>query len=114
MNNQIQARKQERSEVRLFGHLKYMNASLYCRVVDLSRDGIGLRLLEEHRPLLKDMPVTFYGPELGHQTGVITWYRPANATVGLRLKHTSSSFAQVAAYFRFFHDDMKPVPVLKG
>lgn len=101
----IKARKETRSDVRLFGRLKYMNAEILCRVVNLSDQGIGLQL-QEPREMTPGIPVSFNGPELGHLNGTVSWYR--NGTVGLRLKHTSSTYAQVASYFRFFHEDMKP------
>ncbi|MBB4064294.1 PilZ domain-containing protein [Gellertiella hungarica] len=103
----IKARKEARSEVRLFGRLKYMNAEIMCRVVNLSEQGIGLAL-EQPREMTPGIPVSFYGKELGHLNGTVSWYR--NGTVGVRLKHTSSTYAQVASYFRFFHEDMKPMP----
>lgn len=103
----IKARKETRSDVRLFGRLKYMNADILCRVVNLSEQGIGLQL-SEPRDMVPGIPVSFSGPELGHLTGTVSWYR--NGTVGLRLKHTSSTYAQVKSYFRFFHEDLKPKP----
>lgn len=104
-NDAVTARKEPRAAVRLFGNLKYMNAELRCRVIDLSADGIGLRL-EEPREICRGVPVTFNGPELGFLDGTVTW---ANSnTVGLKLKHTSSTYAQVASYFRFFHEDTGP------
>ncbi len=103
----IKARKETRSDVRLFGRLKYMNAEILCRVVDLSEHGIRLQL-SEPRELTPGIPVSFNGPELGHLNGTVSWYR--GGTVGLRLKHTTSTYAQVSSYFRFFHEDMKPAP----
>lgn len=101
----ILARKEKRSDVRLFGRLKYMNSEILCRVVNLSEQGIGLEL-SEPMEITTGIPVTFNGPELGHLNGTVSWYR--KGTVGLRLKHTSSTYAQVSSYFRFFHEDMKP------
>ncbi len=106
----IAARREVRSEVRLTGRLKYMGREIECRVVNLSEQGIGLALAEP-MDMATGIPVSFQGKELGHLTGNVSWYR--NGVVGLRLKHTSSTYAQVSSYFRFFHEDMKPVSTLR-
>ena len=105
-NLDMKTRKEKRSAVRLFGTLKYMNKALHCRVVDLSEDGICLRLSEPQQ-LVQGIPVELRSEELGHLTGTVAWFRVD--TVGLRLKHTTSTFAQVKSYFRFFHEDITPV-----
>lgn len=109
VNLDIRTRKEKRASVRLFGTLKYMNKTLHCRVVDLSEDGIGLRL-SEPEALIQGVPVSFRSEELGHLTGTVAWLR--GETVGLKLKHTSSTYAQVKSYFRFFHEEI--VPVIKA
>lgn len=102
----MKTRAEKRSSVRLFGNLRYMSSSLRCRVVDLSEKGIGLRM-EEPRALSLGIPVEFHSEELGHLVGRVAWIR--NDTVGLLLNHTSSTYAQVKSYFRFFHEEIIPV-----
>lgn len=102
----MKTRNEKRSSVRLFGTLRYMSSSFHCRVVDLSEKGIGLKL-EEPRPLSLGIPVQFHSEELGHLVGSVAWVR--KDTVGLRLNHTSSTYAQVKSYFRFFHEEIVPV-----
>lgn len=102
----IPARREERSQVRLMGTLKYLKQELECRVVNLSREGIGLRLAER-TPISIGIPVTFTSPELGYLHGVVVRIGH-DGVVGLRLKHTTSTLAQVSSYFRFFHQDYTP------
>ena len=104
------ARKEHRHQVRIVGMLKYMSSCFECRVVNLSADGIGLAL-SDATVLTLGVPVTFSSSELGHLTGVVAWVG-RSGVVGLKLKHTTSTYAQVSSYFRFFHQDY--VPVLKA
>lgn len=100
------ARKETRRPVRILGTLKYMSSSIECRVVNLSGDGIGLAL-QDFPVLTIGVPVTFNSTELGHLTGTVAWLGK-NGIVGLKLKHTTSTYAQVSSYFRFFHQDYRP------
>ena len=84
-----------------------MNNSLHCRIIDLSERGIKL-MLTEPRPLTAGMPVEFQSDELGYLTGHVAWYQAG--TVGLRLTHTTSTYAQVKSYFRFFHQEATSTP----
>lgn len=108
-NVNVKNRREDRSAVRLYGTLQYMTAKIRCRVVDLSEQGICLRM-EEVRDMAKGIRVDFRSEELGHLVGKVAWVR--GNTVGLILNHTSSTYAQVKSYFRFFHQDI--VPVLKS
>lgn len=101
------ARREERNQVRLMGSLRYMTQELSCRVVNLSAEGIGLQLTGKHAMTI-GAPVTFTSPELGHLRGSVV--RIGNdGVVGLKLRHTTNTLAQVSAYFRFFHQEYVPV-----
>lgn len=106
-DDKVVARQEARSKCRIFGTVKYLNQTAPGRVIDLSASGIALQL---HEPLQirTGMSVTLQSPELGHLNGTVRWL-DKSGKIGIQLQHTTASLAQVSSYFRFFHQDVRPV-----
>lgn len=105
-NLNIKTRRAKRSHVRLFGTVRYFAKAVKGRIVDVSVDGIALDL---SGPISADTGsrVRVECDEIGVLDGIIRWLR--NGRVGIEFDPTSNASAKVAAYFRFFHTEVKPV-----
>lgn len=106
-DDKIVARQESRSKCRIFGTVKYLNQTAPGRVIDLSPSGIALQL-HEAMQIRTGMSVTVQSPELGHLNGTVRWL-DKTGRVGIQLQHTTASLAQVSSYFRFFHEEIRPV-----
>ncbi|MBL0371328.1 PilZ domain-containing protein [Rhizobium sp. KVB221] len=103
---QVPFRTDERSKVRIFGVVKVMNETSRARVVDISASGMALDL-ETPIKVTPSQIITFESEELGRLSGVVRWCR--DSRIGIEYKLTTTALAQISAYFRFFHEEVKPV-----
>ncbi|SOC35019.1 PilZ domain-containing protein [Rhizobium subbaraonis] len=99
-------RASDRSKVRIFATVKVMHETSRARVVDLSASGMALDM-EKPIKILPGQIVTIESEELGRLTATVRWYN--NGRVGLQYKLNTNSLAQISSYFRFFHEEVKPV-----
>ena len=99
-------RTNDRSKVRIFATVKVMHEKSRARVVDLSPTGMALELEKPIRIMLGQI-VVIESEELGQLTGTVRWYN--NGRLGLQYKLSTNALAQISSYFRFFHEEVKPV-----
>jgi len=105
-NLNMKVRSAPRRKARIPGTLKYYGQSVNGRVVDISTTGLALDL---SAPLNASVgsPVRIESDELGVLEGIVKWSH--SGRVGIQFRPNTNASAQVAAYFRFFHQDFQPV-----
>lgn len=108
-NLNMTVRSEVRRHTRMIGNVKYLNRETEGRVVDLSPTGIALDLAGAFLGA-PGSKVRIESDDLGAIEGTVRWMR--NGRIGVEFSRNSNAAAQVAAYFRFFHKDVRPV--LKG
>lgn len=99
-------RTSDRSKVRIFANVKVMHQESRARVVDLSPSGMALDLEKPIR-IVPGQIITMDSEELGRLSGTVRWYN--NGRVGIEYKLNTNALAQISSYFRFFHEEVKPV-----
>lgn len=98
-------RGSERSKVRIFGTVKVMHEAIRGRVADISASGMAIDL-ERPIKITPNQIISFDCKELGQLTGSVRWCN--GSRVGIQYKLTAPALAQIASYFRFFHQEFKP------
>ncbi len=99
-------RAAERIRTRIFGTVRYYNQSARGRVIDLSETGMALEL-EGPFSAADGSRVKIESDELGYVEGTVRWCR--GSRIGIQLHLNSNALAQLSSYFRFFHQDVRPV-----
>ena len=51
--------------------------------------------------------VTIESEELGRLSGTVRWFR--SGRLGIEYKLSTNALAQINSYFRFFHEEVRPV-----
>lgn len=101
----MQNRGAERSRTRIFGTVRYVNASVLGRVIDLSATGMALEL-EAPLAAAKGSRIKVESEDLGFIEGTVQWQK--GNRIGLRLQLSTNTLAQLSSYFRFFHTPITP------
>ncbi|MCJ8053060.1 PilZ domain-containing protein [Shinella curvata] len=99
-------RGNDRSRVRIFAEVRVMHQTSRARVVDLSPTGMAFDL-EKPLQAMPGQLVTVESEELGRLSGTVRWY--SNGRLGIQYKLSTNALAQITSYFRFFHEEVKPV-----
>lgn len=99
-------RGNDRSRVRIFANVQVMHQFSRARVVDLSPTGMAFDL-EKPLQAMPGQMVTIESEELGRLSGTVRWY--SNGRLGIQYKLSTNALAQITSYFRFFHEEVKPV-----
>ena len=99
-------RGNDRSKVRIFADVRVMHQSSRARVVDLSSSGMAFDL-EKPIQAMPGQIVTVESEELGRLSGTVRWY--SNGRLGIQYKLSTNALAQITSYFRFFHEEVRPV-----
>jgi len=99
-------RTNDRSKVRIFTTVRIMHQSTRARVVDLSPTGMAFDVEKPIQAMAGQM-VTVESEELGRLTGTVRWY--SNGRLGIQYKLSTNALAQISSYFRFFHEEVRPV-----
>ncbi len=105
-NLNMKVRSAPRRKARIPGTLKYYGQSVNGRIVDISVNGLALDLAAPFGASVGS-PVRIESEELGMLEGIIKWSH--NGRLGIQFRPNTNASAQVAAYFRFFHQDVNPV-----
>jgi hypothetical protein len=105
-NLNMKVRSSQRRKTRIFGEVKYYSQSAKGRVVDLSATGLALDLGGPFNAA-PGSTVRIESEELGALEGTVKWFH--DGRLGIQFRPNTNAAAQVAAYFRFFHQDIKPV-----
>lgn len=99
-------RAHDRSRVRIFATVRIMHQSTRARVVDLSPTGMAFDM-EKPIQAMPGQLVTIESEELGRLSGTVRWY--SNGRLGIQYKLSTNALAQITSYFRFFHEEVRPV-----
>ncbi|KEQ04083.1 MULTISPECIES: PilZ domain-containing protein [Pseudorhizobium] len=102
----MKVRSAPRRKTRVAGTVKYFGQTAEGRVVDLSAVGLALDLAGPFHAA-NGSPVKIESEELGVLEGVVKWCHAGR--LGIEFRPNSNAAAQVSAYFRFFHRDIKPI-----
>jgi hypothetical protein len=105
-NLKMKTRTAARKKTRIFGTVRYFTQSAKGRVVDLSETGLALDIGSPFNAAAGS-PVKIESEELGVLEGTVKWYH--SGRLGIEFRPNTNAAAQVASYFRFFHQDIRPV-----
>ncbi|MFK0383254.1 MULTISPECIES: PilZ domain-containing protein [Rhizobium/Agrobacterium group] len=104
-NLNMPTRGAQRSRTRIFATVRYVNQATKARVIDLSETGMALEL-DGAFSAQKGSRVKVESEDLGYLEGVVQWQHMNR--LGLQLKLSTNTLAQLSSYFRFFHEEVKP------
>lgn len=105
-NLNMKVRSAPRRKTRIPGTVKYYSQAISGRVIDLSANGLALDLASPFAGAAGSS-VRIESEELGVLEGTVKWSH--DGRLGVQFRPNTNASAQVAAYFRFFHQDIKPV-----
>lgn len=108
MQNQlnIEGRSVDRSRVRMDSSVHYLNQIATCRIINISRKGLAVELYTAFHAAAGST-ITINNDEIGLLEGIVRWNR--GGRLGVQFRQNSNSIAKVTAYFRNFHQEVKPV-----
>lgn len=93
-------RAHKRTQTRFHANVATRSSSSQGVIKDLSANGICFQLRTDIQARL-GMEVKIDSEELGHITGTVQWVR--GDRIGVRLKLSSNTAAQISSYFKYFH-----------
>ena len=105
---QIEGRKANRSRVRMKGRIRHLNQESEGRIYNVSRTGIGIELLGRLHVAMGSH-VVVQTDDIGLIEGSVRW--AYGGYLGVQIDQSSNSLAQMSAYFRNFHEEVRPVLV---
>lgn len=105
-NLSMDVRKSPRSRVRIDSKIRYFQQESVGRVINISRTGLALELTNK-LPAAAGSQVVIENDDIGLLEGVVRWNY--GGRIGVMFRPNSNSIAKVAAYFRNFHQEVKPV-----
>ncbi|GEO84851.1 MULTISPECIES: PilZ domain-containing protein [Alphaproteobacteria] len=102
----IEVRKAARSRCRLTGKVRHFNQEAEGRILNISRTGIAIEL-KGRLHASTGSNVLIQTDDIGLIEGTVRWAR--NGFLGVQIKQNSNTLAQMSAYFRHFHREVRPV-----
>ncbi|MFN3321292.1 pilus assembly protein PilZ [Rhizobium sp. TH135] len=102
----MDVRKSPRSRCRLDSKIHYFQQQADARVINISRTGLALELSTKLTAAAGSQ-VTIENDDIGHLEGVVRWNY--GGRIGIMFRPNSNSIAKIAAYFRHFHQEVRPV-----
>jgi len=102
----MEGRKSARSRCRLDSKVRYFQQQADARVINISRTGLALELATK-LPAAAGSNVVIENDDIGLLEGVVRWNY--GGRIGIMFRPNSNSIAKVAAYFRNFHQEVRPV-----
>ncbi|MCM2397523.1 PilZ domain-containing protein [Rhizobium sp. S95] len=105
---QIEGRKTTRSRVRMKGRIRHLNQETDGRIYNISRTGIGIELLGQLH-VARGSNVIIQTDDIGLIEGTVRW--AYGGYLGIQINQSSNSLAQMSAYFRNYHQEVRPVLV---
>ncbi|EKF57279.1 MAG: PilZ domain-containing protein [Agrobacterium albertimagni] len=102
----MDVRKSPRSRCRLDSKIHYFQQQADARVINISRTGLALELATKLTAAAGSQ-VTIENEDIGHLEGVVRWNY--GGRIGIMFRPNSNSIAKVAAYFRNYHQEVRPV-----
>ncbi|MGF0540558.1 PilZ domain-containing protein [Agrobacterium sp. ES01] len=104
----VDGRKLPRYRCRMDSRVKYLNQEATARVVDVSDEGLSVELYG-HIHAAEGSQITVMTSDIGLIEGTVRWRRASR--IGVLIKQNSNSLAQLSAYFRNFHQEVRPTLV---
>lgn len=102
----MKTRSALRRKTRIYGTVSYYTQTAKGRVVDLSATGMALDLGGPfHAAAGSNVKIST--EEMGILEGTVKWSH--RGRIGIHFQPNSNASAQVASYFRFFHQEIRPV-----
>lgn len=102
----MDVRKSPRSRVRMDSKVWHLQQEAPGRVINISRTGLALELGSKLHAAAGSS-VVIENDDIGLLEGVVRWNY--GGRLGIMFKPNSNSLAKVAAYFRNFHQEVRPV-----
>ncbi|MGC4406985.1 PilZ domain-containing protein [Rhizobium rosettiformans] len=102
----MDVRKSPRSRCRLDSKIHYFQQQADARVINISRTGLALELATKLTAAAGSQ-VIIENEDIGHLEGVVRWNY--GGRIGIMFRPNSNSIAKVAAYFRNYHQEVRPV-----
>ena len=102
----MEVRKSPRSRVRMNSKVRYLQQVSEGRVINISRTGLALELAGKLHAAAGSN-VVIENDDIGLLEGVVRWNY--GGRIGIMFKPNSNSLAKVTAYFRNFHEEVRPV-----
>ncbi|MDH4441851.1 MAG: PilZ domain-containing protein [Rhizobium sp.] len=105
-NLDMDGRKAPRSRVRINSKVRHLKQEADGRVVNISRTGLALELSSKLHAAAGSS-IVIENDDIGMLEGVVRWNY--GGRLGIMFKPNSNSLAKIAAYFRNFHQEVRPV-----
>ncbi|AOG12410.1 MULTISPECIES: PilZ domain-containing protein [Rhizobium/Agrobacterium group] len=102
----MDVRKSPRNRCRIDSKIRYFQQQADARVINISRTGLALELATKLTAAAGSQ-VTIENADIGHLEGVVRWNY--GGRIGIMFRPNSNSIAKVAAYFRNYHQEVRPV-----
>ncbi len=102
----VEGRAASRSRVRMKGTVRHLNAQADGRIFNISRTGVGLQL-SSRLTAAKGSHVVVEADDIGLIEGTVRW--TYGEYIGIQIDQSSNSLAKLSAYFRHFHQEVRPV-----
>lgn len=102
----MDGRKAPRSRCRIDSKIRYFQQQADARVINISRNGLALEYAGR-LPAGAGSQVVIENTDIGLLEGVVRWNY--GGRIGIMFRPNSNSIAKVAAYFRNFHQEVRPV-----
>lgn len=102
----MEVRKAQRSRCRLDGKIRHLNQEVDGRILNVSRTGIAMEL-KGRLHASTGSNVLIQTDDIGLIEGTVRWSR--NGFLGIQIKQNSNTLAQMSAYFRNYHKEVRPV-----
>jgi hypothetical protein len=102
----MDVRKSPRSRVRMNSKVRHLQQEADGRVINISRTGLALELFSNLHAAAGSS-VVIENDDIGMLEGVVRWNY--GGRLGIMFKPNSNSLAKIAAYFRNFHQEVRPV-----
>ena len=91
---------------RFLGMLEYRKEQAMVMVLEISQTFIRLRI-NKGEWVPPNLEVQFLSPETGHIEGVVAWCKGTD--IGIELMQNTKTQANMTAYFRNFHPELRRV-----
>lgn len=102
----MDVRKSQRSRCRVDSRVRHLKQEADARVINISRTGLALELYSQLHAAAGSS-VVIENDDIGLIEGTVRWNR--SGRLGIQIKQNSNSLAKLAAYFRNFHKEVRPV-----
>ncbi|CAH0340525.1 PilZ domain-containing protein [Rhizobium sp. CECT 9324] len=102
----MDVRKSQRSRCRVDSRVRHLKQEADGRMINISRTGLALELYSQLHAATGSS-VVIESDDIGLIEGTVRWNR--GGRLGIQIKQNSNSLAKLAAYFRNFHKEVRPV-----